>query len=315
MSTQSLSAASGLWGRHWQDGVGESVAIGGETVDFADLWSPWFNSLPPGAQLLDLACGAGSVSRLARQHPADLAVTGVDIADRLPEIDGVSLYPGVDLAALPFQDTGFDGVMSQFGFEYADTGPAAREAVRVLRPGGGLGLLVHAREGAILADTARRAVRARAFVAPDGIVETIRALLGIEAQTGREGLAGRADYLQLAQQATDRHRAARDSIAALPATDTAVDGLARLDALWRERKTLTPDEALARANGIRDRIADYAARLDALAAAARSESDMAAMARLFTGLGVVLSPVEPVMRRNRQFGWWLSGRKQGAPEP
>jgi hypothetical protein len=138
--------------------------------------------------------------------------------------------------------------------------------------------------------------------------------LGIEAQTGRGGLAGRADYLQLAQQATDRHRAARDSIAALPATDTAVDGLARLDALWRERKTLTPDEALARANGIRDRIADYAARLDALAAAARSESDMAAMARLFTGLGVVLSPVEPVMRRNRQFGWWLSGRKQGAPE-
>jgi hypothetical protein len=54
-----------------------------------------------------------------------------------------------DLSTLPFPDAAFDGVASQFGIEYADVAAAAREAMRVLTPGGGGHFVLHHADSAI----------------------------------------------------------------------------------------------------------------------------------------------------------------------
>jgi SAM-dependent methyltransferase len=94
-----------------------------------------------GTRLLDVACGSGYASKLAKDRGA--VVTGVDIAPALLEIarertpDGTFLQGEMD--ALPFADEQFDVVTSVNGFQFAlDPAQAFAEAARVLVPGGRL---------------------------------------------------------------------------------------------------------------------------------------------------------------------------------
>lgn len=126
---------------------------GRAAVDFATLSEPancreyvaLHHRLDVGAgdRLLDLACGSGLALELARLRGA--AVAGIDAAPRLlavardrnPDAD---LRVG-DINALPWADASFDVVTSFRGI-WGTTPTAVREAYRVLRPGGRLGLTV-----------------------------------------------------------------------------------------------------------------------------------------------------------------------------
>lgn len=102
----------------------------------------------PGARLLDLCCGTGGFGAwIARATAAE--VVGVDassVAIRL----GPSLLPRAvaDVDRLPFIDRCFDGIVCLDGFSYAL--PAlAWEAIRVLRPGGRIAILVSLPRGGV----------------------------------------------------------------------------------------------------------------------------------------------------------------------
>lgn len=107
-------------------------------------WRSFFEALPQGASVLDLGCGAGAVARLGLTLRADLEFTGVDYADSLPpSFRGLTFHPRVRLEALPFGDSAFHAVTSQFALEYADTSAALAELARVLASGGAAMLLMH----------------------------------------------------------------------------------------------------------------------------------------------------------------------------
>lgn len=100
-------------------------------------------AIPPGARVLDVACGTGnSAIPLARQGAI---VTGVDIAANLLEqararaeaenLDAT--FDEGDAEQLPYTDASFDVVVSMFGAMFAPRPEiVASELARVLKPGG-----------------------------------------------------------------------------------------------------------------------------------------------------------------------------------
>ena len=110
----------------------------------------------PGTRVLDVAAGTGNAS-----IPAALAGAHVTASDLTPELldagraraeaAGVELdWVQADAERLPFDDASFDVVMSAIGVMFAPHHQlAADELVRVVRPGGTLGLLSWTPEGMI----------------------------------------------------------------------------------------------------------------------------------------------------------------------
>ena len=122
--------------------VGESLA---EAVD-----------LQAGSRVLDVACGNGNASLAAARRFT--RVTGVDYVPTLLERAGERAraerldieFLGGDAENLPFEDGQFDVALSTYGIMFtADHERAAREIVRVVKPGGKIGLANWTPEGFI----------------------------------------------------------------------------------------------------------------------------------------------------------------------
>lgn len=109
-----------------------------------------------GEEVLDLACGTGNTAIPAARAGGD--VTGLDLTPRLLEVAerraraaGVAVdWVEGDAQVMPFDDRRFDVVLSTFGCMFAPRHEmVAEEIVRVLRPGGRLGLCAWTPEGAM----------------------------------------------------------------------------------------------------------------------------------------------------------------------
>jgi len=99
--------------------------------------------VPPGSQLLDVACGSGQVALWAARDGVN--VTGVDIAPNLVQraqaranAEGLKArFMEGDAEALPFEEASFDVVVSLVGAMFAPRPElVARELLRVCSPGG-----------------------------------------------------------------------------------------------------------------------------------------------------------------------------------
>lgn len=123
------------------------------------LFEPWAEILldvvgvQPGDQVLDVASGTGVVARLAagragatgRVVASDVSGTMLAQAAALPQpVDGAPIeYVEASATELPLDGDGFDVVLCQQGMQFfANRRAAAGEMLRVLRPGGRLGLSV-----------------------------------------------------------------------------------------------------------------------------------------------------------------------------
>jgi SAM-dependent methyltransferase len=147
--------------------IGSTLEIVGESLcEALDLRS--------GSQVLDVAAGNGNATLAAARRWCD--VTSTDYVDRFLEsgrkrahAEGHLIrFQEADAEHLPFADGAFDAVLSTFGVMFApDQEQAARELVRVCRPGGRIGL---------------------ASWTPDGFVGQLFALMGkyAEAPAGIE---------------------------------------------------------------------------------------------------------------------------------
>jgi len=110
----------------------------------------------PEHRVLDIACGPGTAALAARRLGAR-EVVGVDYATNMLAVahaeagsDPALRYAAADALALPFPPEQFDVVISSFGLIFApDPAVAVREAARVLRPAGRLGLLAWPPDGSI----------------------------------------------------------------------------------------------------------------------------------------------------------------------
>ncbi|MPY94835.1 MAG: ubiquinone/menaquinone biosynthesis methyltransferase [Acidimicrobiia bacterium] len=98
-------------------------------------------SLPPGALVLDLACGTGDLCR--ELAGAGLVPTGVDLSwGMLARARTNAPLVQADILCLPVPDGAVDGISCGFALRnVVDLGAFLDECARVTRPGGRLGLL------------------------------------------------------------------------------------------------------------------------------------------------------------------------------
>ena len=142
--TVDLSTIKGRQQLAWSSGdyaiVGTTLQIVGETLcEAVDLRS--------NQRVLDVAAGNGNATLAAARRFADVVSTDYVAAlleggrrraeaDRLPVT-----FQEADAEALPFADASFDVVLSTFGVMFTpNQDKAARELLRVCRPGGKIGL-------------------------------------------------------------------------------------------------------------------------------------------------------------------------------
>jgi SAM-dependent methyltransferase len=102
----------------------------------------------PGQRVLDVACGTGvlACAVAARVGPTGVAI-GLDLNEGMLAV-ARRKAPAIEwrhgrAETLPFEDAGFDAVVSQFGLMFfVDRTAALREMRRMLRPGGRLAVAV-----------------------------------------------------------------------------------------------------------------------------------------------------------------------------
>ncbi|MEO8199489.1 MAG: methyltransferase domain-containing protein [Gemmatimonadota bacterium] len=97
----------------------------------------------PGSEVLDIGCGPGTASLIARENGA-VRVVGVDISmgmitvarERAHGLGGIEFIEG-NAMDLPVRDQAFDVVISNFGVIFApEPTRAVNEMARALKPGG-----------------------------------------------------------------------------------------------------------------------------------------------------------------------------------
>jgi ubiquinone/menaquinone biosynthesis C-methylase UbiE len=143
------------WSEYWQqdsaDGEVFVNAKGDAHPALATYWARAFAAGAPGARVLDIASGAGSIyAHLPADHgfelhAADIAPEALATLSR--RIAGVTTTVA-SAAEMPFDDCSFDLVLSQFGVEYAGV-EAFAEAARVVANEGRLVMLAHIEDGYI----------------------------------------------------------------------------------------------------------------------------------------------------------------------
>lgn len=171
----------------------------------------------PGLEVLDLAAGTGNVAIRAAQ--AGGRVTALDLTPELLEqgreraaAAGVEIaWVAGDAEELPFEDGRFDRVLSTFGIQFTPRHEAAaREAVRVTRPGGRIGLVnwtPQSHIGRVLKAVGSRLPKPPDYASPPplwGDEAHVRALLeplGVELELERGtnpfvGFASAADWVE-----------------------------------------------------------------------------------------------------------------------
>ena len=150
------------WEQFWRHGsVTTFERRGNPNYDgeIREFWERQFATLLEGARIVDLATGNGAVALLAAEYSAahgrQFHVDALDRAAIRPEKDLQKAEAAREWlnsvrfrGAAPNESTGLESecadlVTSQYGFEYGDPSASAREALRILKPGGRIALITH----------------------------------------------------------------------------------------------------------------------------------------------------------------------------
>jgi SAM-dependent methyltransferase len=152
--TPDFNALTEMQQQTWSEGdfamVANVVLYGAETLAES-------LRILPGEQVLDVACGSGNAA-IAAARRAWGNTTGVDFVPALLERGReraaaerleIEFLEG-DAQDLPFEDASFDVAMSIYGVMFApDQEKAASELLRVVKPGGRIGLANWAPDGGL----------------------------------------------------------------------------------------------------------------------------------------------------------------------
>ena len=175
------------WSRYWSSGRLHSCTgsyAGNYDGAIGRFWRSLAADLAPNACVLDLATGNGPLPLLLWEARGDaLQVDAVDLAAVAPDWyradrhGRIHFHSGVRMEALPFADGSFDCVVSQFGFEYAERGPALAECLRVMRPDARLALVMHHHDSVLVRVGREELAHHGRLLATDGLLAAAIAAL------------------------------------------------------------------------------------------------------------------------------------------
>ncbi len=179
------------WDAHWRTGTLSSLTTGNQTTEAPEAtaaWNGFFRKLSKGARILDIATGNGIVPAHARAFSQEFhtafEITGIDQADIDPQatvteqkglLEGITFKGGINAEDLPFEDAAFDAVTGQYAIEYTNTGETAAEVARVLKGGGRVRFVCHAREGGIVTFNTPKAEQYTWLLEQSGVFEALSA--------------------------------------------------------------------------------------------------------------------------------------------
>ena len=297
------------WGNYWQGRAASEagaalVGVGIETdAEISDFWAQRLGTFPKDAKILDLACGAGSVTRRAAVLGLT-DVTGLDISEdaiatlkaEFPDVTGI--VASADETGLP-RDS-FDVVASQFGFEYADAPKAAAEAARLLKTGGQFIALAHSQGSAIDAEVSRHERAANAVLESGFFAAAIDMF--------RADMSGASDAVF--------HKAAQAFSGPQAEVLTIAKGQGGLAAylyqgtqkLFEQRRNYVLPDVVGWLEGMQGEITAYAGRMESMRRAALSRRDAEAVMHTLEAGGLIPQPLEQFTSKNSGdvIGWIIS---------
>lgn len=184
---QSIKNTGGeVWTRYWNNR--DSAASGSGSVlendnEFSGFWRQQLGDMNSSSSVLELACGAGPVLRLADTLGFS-QLSGVDIAPNAIALLNQAI-PSVNSVVASAAETGlcdnsFDLIVSQFGIEYSPHAPTAKEIHRLLKKGGKMLALCHHSNG-LLASEDHVQYDAASQILDSGFIPAFKAFLEAEA--------------------------------------------------------------------------------------------------------------------------------------
>lgn len=317
MTTPEQAARQAAWNAYWATG-GLHSCIGSYAGNYAgaigEFWQRQFAGLGPADRVLDLATGNGPLPlMLWESSPADCPqVDAVDLARMAPrwyrpEVHAaISFHPGIAMERLPFPDGVFDLAVSQFGFEYAQRGPALRECLRVTAGGGRIAFVMH-HAGSVLVDVGRgELANGTALLAPGGLLAAAggvipwfaRARAGEDLSRNAEALAKRGEYNDAMRRLAGQAQASRAPDLLLEARDWVHRLLASVG--------VDPEPAQRLLAGYRDALGSAGLRTAEMIEHALDEAAVRDMvAQIDTHRPGASVDVAPLQQREGVLGWAL----------
>lgn len=166
-------------------------------------WVVEHMQLKPGDRVLELAAGTGALTaHLVRTAPPGVEIVATDLQPPMIEIGKKNVSdPGVqweiaDAQELPFANGAFDWIVIQFGYMFfPDKDLAAKEARRVLKPGGKYASVVwNAVERNPVAQISKRVIGENL---PDGVPKAFDVPFGFGNRPAIQAVLGGAGFKEV----------------------------------------------------------------------------------------------------------------------
>lgn len=315
----SFDSSPGSWTRYWRAGNQDTCFTASGSFSIEQTWREFFESLAAGSAILDLATGNGTVAliaaRVGEEKQRDFHISAVDQADIDPggslknpssRLDSIEFIPNTFLEDLPFTESRFDAVCSQFGFEYSDTAKAIPQIARVCKPGARLCLIIHAQSGEVERSSKSRLNRVKALIAGDSALELAKEIARLQLDAS---LANHARLQKLETRFWSKLRKSHKKLEGLARDDVALNSVNYLGTLMQDRRRIAAVELDRLIRDLDGELHAYVVRLNTMIGAARSEQDMEEIIASLAANGFSNCRYEAIDDEKGVVAWQLQAAK------
>lgn len=310
MNSEATNTKQESWNNYWQGRQAKnsgSALVGIEdNIEIESFWQSELSKFERGAGVADLACGAGTVLKVLSGlgftdlHGVDISEAAIKVLQaQLPHVTGVVS----GLESIPYTDTRFDILVSQFGFEYAAMDKALPEIARTLTPKGSLIFLSHKRGSAIHNEVLKKREQMLAFKDMDIFGVSKELFLVAMTNTGRRS----------AEEVSIEFQKKRKALEALAKTNGGLASyfLMGIKQMFERRSNYALEDIHQWIDANVHEINRFIGRMDSMDKAALSESDVNNLKDGLAGYSISMETPDTLTdEKNQELGWVIKAQKE-----